>query len=144
MSPFTEAVERNLKGVHFFSVGACPGCEECGLGGEKCFRCDGEGETDGAECFECGGAGKVASTEHDRECAEEGFFVNSASCDSCGSTLGGQRYPAHGVIAGAIEEAQKKESSITHFDVCVDCLQYQANGEEPEAWQQSSRETERE
>ena len=22
-------IERNLKGVHFFSVGACPGCETC-------------------------------------------------------------------------------------------------------------------
>lgn len=119
MSAFTEAVERNLKGVHFFSVGACPGCEECGL------------EAPGADGDQWFGQ------EHERRRAavEEGFFVNSASCDSCGSTLGGQRYPAHGVIAETMWEAQKPGREITHFDVCVDCVLYHANGEEPETWQ---------
>lgn len=59
------------------------------------------------------------------DCGDEGHFSWSA-CDCCGSSLGGTRYAAHGLDS---------EGNIVHLDVCVDCLQFIANGEEPENWQ---------
>jgi len=59
----------------------------------------------------------------DREgCGEdsEAFFSWSA-CEACGSTLGGDRYAAHGCIDG----------NVVHFHICTDCLFYHANGELP-------------
>ena len=103
MSAFTEAVEHNLEGVFFFSVGGCPGCESCGI-------------PEGAEDYDV-----------------ESHFSWSA-CDSCGSTLGGDRHPAHGVIADSEEDARRDDHPIEHFDVCVDCLMFHANGDEPEDW----------
>lgn len=84
---YKAAVEHNWRGVEAVSTGSCSGCEECGL--EK--DCD----------------------DHARELAEEPSFSWSA-CDSCGSTLGGNRHPAHGLINGELE----------HFSVCDDCLYY--------------------
>ncbi len=111
MSRFTGSIERNLRGVEFFSVGACPGCPDCGLENRPCRHCDGDG------------TGETEPSEHDRECADEGGFSWSP-CESCGSTFGGNRYPAHGVIDGR----------RYHFHVCADCLSYHANGDEPDAW----------
>lgn len=112
MSAFTESVEHNLHGVEFFSVGACPGCDECGLA-------------------EYGDAESRESRHYEtaREGADEGHFSWSP-CDSCGSRLGGNRYPAHGYISG-LTSAQG-ERTHAHFNVCVDCLQYHANGTEPD------------
>lgn len=155
MSAFTEAVERNLKGVHFISVGACPGCAECGLADRVCSECSGtstvfvpssnllQGDEIEVACHACAGAGKFKATELECETAGEGHF-SWLPCDGCGSGLGGQRFPLHGVVADTMDEAREADKEITHFDVCVDCLMYHANGEEPETWQQSSRETERE
>ena len=56
---------------------------------------------------------------------EEGSF-SWHSCDICGSSLGGDRFPAHAVDANG---------DIEHFDICTDCLLYLANGEEPETWE---------
>lgn len=56
---------------------------------------------------------------------DEGFFSWRA-CDGCGSSLGGTRYAAHG---------RDKKGGIIHLDICVDCLMYMANGDEPENWQ---------
>ena len=46
------------------------------------------------------------------------------SCEVCGASLGGDRYPAH---------ACDVNGDIVHFDVCPDCVQYIANGEEPDS-----------
>lgn len=133
---FTDSIAHNLRGVHFFSVGSCPGCAECGLEETECNACDGTGTTlEGVPevettCERCRGTGKITPTERDREGAEEGGFSWSA-CDSCESHLGGNRYPAHGIIAESMEAAQKPESTITHFDICADCLCYHANGDLP-------------
>ena len=35
------------------------------------------------------------------------------SCEACGSTLGGMRYPIHGVM----------DEQIVHMEVCEDCVQ---------------------
>jgi hypothetical protein len=48
-------------------------------------------------------------------------------CDACGSSYGGDRYPAH---------ALDNTGEMYHLDVCVDCVQYIANGDEPEQWRQ--------
>ena len=58
---------------------------------------------------------------------EAGF--SWSQCDSCGSTLGGDRLEAHGLYRphdGADLESIKME-------ICVDCVMYHANGETP-AW----------
>lgn len=85
---YQAAAERNLEGLEFVSTGACPGCDECGL--------------------------SESPTEHERGCADEGGFSWS-SCEACGSTLGGSRYPAHG---------RDKNGDLLHFEVCEDCLMY--------------------
>lgn len=136
---FLSSIEHNLRGVHFFSVGACMGCDDCGLALRECRKCDGAGsffEGTGENeseipCDRCEGKGTIEPTERDRESVDEGSFSWS-SCDSCGSALGGNRYPAHGVLAPSMEEAQKPEQEITHFDVCADCLFYHANGDLPD------------
>lgn len=93
---FTERVAHNLEGVEFFSVGACPGCEECGLA-------------------------DVDDMDNPAyELAGESYF-SWQDCDSCGSSLGGDRHPAHGFIDG----------ELRHFQVCTDCLMYHANGDLP-------------
>jgi hypothetical protein len=85
---YKAAVDRNLKGLEFISTGACPGCDQCGL--EK-------------DC-----------SEHALELAGEAGFSWSP-CESCGSALGGDRYPAHG---------RDSNDGIVHFTACVDCLHY--------------------
>ena len=53
---------------------------------------------------------------------DEGFFSH-APCDCCNSTLGGDRYAAHGA---------DPDGDLIHLDVCPDCVAYLANGEELE------------
>lgn len=98
MSAFTMAVRSYLEGIGSVSPGACPGCEQCGL------------EQD--------------ATQVDISAADEPNF-SWHQCDSCGSSLGGDRYPAHGIT---------EDGEIIHLDICVDCVMYHANGEEPERW----------
>ncbi len=52
-----------------------------------------------------------------------------ASCDSCGSSLGGDRHPAQGCYQDPALGFQAIEMSI-----CVDCVMLHANGETPESW----------
>ena len=106
---FLERIERNLKGIHFFSVGPCLGCLTCFPDAED----------------------PENPTESDYDGASEGGFSWSR-CESCGSNLGGQRYPAHGVIADSPEQAQQDDHPIEHFEVCSDCLFFHANGDLPE------------
>ena len=101
---WTAEVARQLEGVFFFSVAsACKGCDTCELPDD--------------------------ATDEDYEMAREASFSWS-SCDSCGSSLGGDRHPAHGVIADTETEARGGE--LTHFSVCVDCVMYHANGDVPD------------
>lgn len=46
-----------------------------------------------------------------------------SACDACGSTLGGDRTPAHGLDTNG---------AVLHMHVCVDCVEYLANGDLPE------------
>ena len=97
MSNYTESVEHYLEGIEAVSVGACPGCHECDLDEEP--------------------------TEEEVQLAEEPWF-SWHGCDSCGSTYGGDRHPAHGL--------DESSGDLLHLTVCTDCLFYIANGDEPE------------
>ena len=68
------------------------------------------------------------------ECESDGEEYNEGSfswsdCDSCGSTLGGDRHPAHGIVQSDGDTLPK--GTIIHMSICVDCLMYHANGETP-------------
>ena len=106
LTTFEQAIANNLEGIAFFSVGACPGCDEC----RSDYGYDAQAEFDRA--YESG------------DVCDEGSF-SWQSCDSCGSSLGGNRYDAHGFIDG----------DLYHFSVCSDCLFYHANGDLPEQWE---------
>ena len=54
---------------------------------------------------------------------DEGSF-SWAQCDTCGSTLGGERYTGHCFAPQSMD--------VIHLDVCVDCLFFIANGDVPE------------
>jgi hypothetical protein len=96
MSDFAERVEHYLKGIEHVSTGPCPGCDECGLGDVE----------------------DMASPDY--ESAGEPSFSWS-DCDCCGSSLGGDRHPAHGTYHG----------DLIHLDVCTDCVMYLEYGDEP-------------
>lgn len=64
----------------------------------------------------------------DDDC-ESGF--SWAECDGCSSTLGGDRHPAVAMLDGKV--------IAEDLGICVDCLMYVANGDEPEEWHASSR-----
>jgi len=106
MSKYTEAIESGLAGIDYASPGICPGCQECSDTLDLTFD-----ELDAA--IEAGTA------------LDDGGFSWSP-CDCCGSSLGGNRYAAHGF---------DKERNIIHLDICVDCLHFLANGDEPENWE---------
>jgi hypothetical protein len=70
------------------------------------------------------GIGIIESCPECENCSDEGSF-SWQSCDVCGSSLGGDRHVGHGYSG----------ENLIHFDMCVDCLMYLANGEEPEIWE---------
>jgi hypothetical protein len=95
MTTYTDNVESTLGGLPV-ATGARPGCQDCGLPED--------------------------ATDEQCQRAEESSFSWSP-CEACGSTLGGDRHPAHGTFT---------DDSIVHLDICTDCLFYIANGDEPE------------
>lgn len=140
MSAFTDAVAHHLQGVHFFSTGAMKGCPDCNLEGVECPECEGSGSvwvgfhaSPPSPCVKCKGTGKLEVLDGEVDIANEAHFSWS-QCDSCGSRLGGDRHPAHGVISASMAGAQEPDANVTHFDICTDCVMYHANGDEPEAW----------
>ncbi len=54
-----------------------------------------------------------------------------SQCGSCGSTLAGMRYDAHAIDHSPGEVDQDP----IELSICVDCLCYHANGDEPENWE---------
>ena len=109
MSNFTESIERELAGIGHIGTGLTSCCGVC---------CDAHdlSEEEMREGCETGDI-----------CDEGGF--SSQSCDSCGSSLGGDRYAAHGF------DGDPCDGKVIHLDICVDCLMFHANGDEPEAWE---------
>ncbi len=94
---YAEKVAHYLEGLNV-STGACTGCAECGL--EDCDD---------------------MNTPEYESAGEPNF--SWSQCDGCGSTLGGDRHPAHGLT---------NTGDIIHLDVCVDCVFYITYGDLPE------------
>lgn len=63
---------------------------------------------------------------------DEGGF-SWQPCDSCGNTLGGNRYPAHAIHRDAFDCGAKRPDLVYHIDICADCLLWHANGDLPDA-----------
>ena len=65
----------------------------------------------------------VGTCDRCNDCDEyaDGFF-SWAACDTCNSSLGGMRYPAHYL---------DDNGELCHIDVCMDCVQYITYGELP-------------
>jgi len=107
MSAFTDAIEANTVGLEDVYVGQTSCCPTC---------CDALGVTE--EEMEAG-------LEDGSICEDEGGF-SWHHCDCCGSSLGGNRYAAHGF---------DKNKEVVHLEICEDCLIFLANGDEPEKWE---------
>jgi len=109
---FTHAISERWQG-YVIDPGACRGCKECysWLEGEALEN----------------------PTERDTSIAEDGSF-SRYPCDSCGSTLGGNRHHAHAILASSFGKPTKP-GDITHIEVCSDCLMYHANGDLPDSWE---------
>lgn len=114
MSDFTDAVEaqskrEGLRGSGSIAPGFTSICGDCRDRYDFCC------EHSANAAWEAG------------EIEEEGSF-SWTPCDLCGSHLGGDRHAAHFFID---DDPQK---DIIHIEVCIDCLMYLANGDEPEEW----------
>lgn len=105
-SSYMRSFERMTRGLAHISVGLWGLCRECAAA----FGMDQE---------------EFASKVESGEAFDEGGF-SWQHCDTCGSGLGGMRYAAH---------AFDHKKSPVHLDVCGDCLNYIANGDEPESWE---------
>jgi len=86
---YEKDVADNTEGLTNFSSGACTGCKEC----REDYGYDEEKES-----WECE--------------PEPGF--SWASCNVCGSGLGGNRYPVHAL----------HKDEILHLEACDDCVYY--------------------
>lgn len=113
---FLESVEHYLLGLEFLSSGLCHSCETC----QDNYDIDDVGLDEQGDNFD----DLISSGAF----FDEGRFSYS-QCDSCGSTLGGNRYAAHGFSADSVDV------DVHHMEWCVDCVQYHANGTIPEEWE---------
>ncbi len=109
MTAFTDAIERELKGIGHISAGLASICGCC------CQTLDVSEDEMAAGC-------------EDGSIIDEGGF-SWQSCESCGSSLGGNRYAAHGFNGDPTEDG-----TLVHLDICEDCLLFHANGDEPDQW----------
>jgi len=70
----------------------------------------------------CSGCYQGHDFEEEESVTTEPYFSWS-SCDTCNSTLGGNREDAHGYL---------NNDTLIHLSICTDCVVYLANGELPE------------
>jgi hypothetical protein len=134
LADYIAAIDRNTAGLTAVSTGVCPGCEKCRdeYGKKVACECiDEEGRLyeDEMDCPKCDGKGMRPPTmdEFDEQWSSGGAYSEGGfswhSCGICGSRLGGNREPWHGVDAN---------NEIMHFDdACTDCVCWLANGDVP-------------
>ena len=60
---------------------------------------------------------------------EDDPFFSWSQCDGCGSSLGGDRTESTGI---------DEDGESISLDLCIDCVMYLANGDEPENWEGES------
>ena len=109
MSEFTDAIEANWPD-YMIAAGASATCSEC---------------TDGDEID--------PDDQEALQAYDEGHF-SRWPCDSCDSTLAGDRHNAHAIHKEAFGPDAKRPGDVHHLNICVDCLLFHANGDEPENW----------
>ena len=110
MSKFTKAIERNWPD-YTIAPGTSHKCDECTQGVEI--------DEDDIETLQMYNEGSFSWQE----------------CESCGSTLGGERHNAHAIHKEAFGPDAKQPDNVHHVDICIDCLIFYANGDEPENWE---------
>lgn len=139
MSKYTKTVERNLNGLEALSSGVCPACDECRSNyGDyrvsEIYSEDSEGhiwwtfKASEDESYGSEEEAEEASKEAFDEDCRNGAIENEAGfsrspCDACGSSIAGNREVYHYWHNGKLHH---------DFGLCVDCVQYLANGTEPE------------
>ena len=96
---YCETVSRNLDNIEHISTGLCSSCHEC----QSAYDYEDQKTFDEDIC-----SGVVF---------DEPSFSRS-SCTACGSTLGGDRHVAHGIV----------NDTIFHFDICGNCWYYHEYG----------------
>lgn len=62
---------------------------------------------------------------------------SSCQCDSCGSTLAGDRLPATAFIPTEPRPDSPPMGEVIELSICVDCVMYWANGDVPDVWYSS-------
>lgn len=105
MDKFLDAIERNWPG-YTIAPGASPDMDCCG---------------------------NHPADSDELQIEDEGGFSWSP-CESCGSTLGGDRHPGHAIHKDAFGPNAKRPDDVHHISMCVDCLLFHANGDLPEDW----------
>lgn len=115
MTDFTDAIAHKWPD-YTIAPGVSPGCSECASD----YGYDGTDEFEAA--YEAG------------EIHDEGSF-SWRECESCGSTLGGDRHDAHAIHNEAFGPDAKRPNDVHHISICTDCLLFHANGDEPEIWE---------
>jgi len=80
--------------------------------------------------MDCCGTEGIDQDHPDYEAYDESSFSWS-SCDSCGSSLGGDRHKAHAIHKDAFGPNAKKPDDVHHIEICTDCIMWHANGELP-------------
>ena len=110
MTDFTDAIAARWDSTWAIFPGAAKSCDDCAnhLTREE----------------------KDALPDEDWQAFDEGSF-SWAPCDSCGTTLGGDRHAAH---AWQQATADNRLGDLCHVDICTDCLLFHANGDQPESW----------
>ena len=99
MTAYEKRVEHYCRGLESVNPGICAGCSNCQ--------------------FDFGLSEDDPAWE---ELSDEGGF-SWHQCDTCGSTLGGNRYAAHGFT--------DDDGTLVHLSMCEDCLMFFANGDLP-------------
>lgn len=125
MSDYTDRVTRYLEGCTAVSVGLSSECSECADAMGYRDRWDEEL----GDWIEGSGLATFAADYEAGKVADEGSFSRE-ECGVCCSPLGGTRYVWHFSIPNFAGRGETR-----HFhgdDCCPDCLQYLANGEEPQ------------
>ena len=113
MSRFTDAIEHYCEGLTV-APGAASCCDDC----RDLYGCD---------------DGMTENEAQEYLCDHAEPWFSWQPCDSCGSRFGGDREAAHGLpidARGALDYSR----DMLHMAICVDCLMFWANGEEPERW----------
>jgi hypothetical protein len=119
MSDFQQSFEQHTKDFSFLYPGKAAVCGECLA-------------SNGVE-----NTGEIDAMQQQLYELEEPHFSWSP-CQACGSTLGGDRYVAHGDITEKSAQFHAGNTSeLIHLHVCVDCIQYIANDELPQEDDQS-------